>query len=804
MKTLITTLFITLSLSIFSQHKISGKIVDKQNQPLPFANILLLKIGEEDSPKGTVSNDDGTYSFENITSGKYKIEISMLGFETYKIPEFELNTNKTFNITLKEETQTLNEVVVKSKRPVIKQTAEKLIVDLEKSEMINTNLQDVMRKIPGVLVTNNGISIAGNRGVRILINGKTTEYMDVETLLRDFPADNIAKVEVIEQPGAEYEASGTGAIINIILKKNVKLGTHGSVNTWIGEDQGFEWGSGFSIASYKNKLNWQLSTGYSQPTWREDLFLIRTVGDETYNQVTREPYDPDNFRIGGSLDYYINDKHSIGIGTRINTRDSDRITTSETIISDANSTSTLFSENSFDRTRTNFNINPYYEYKTDSDKLVIDFNYIDFVNDNTNTLTDVAGSTIDFTDRRYIQDGTYNIKTYRADYTKTFSDNFKLSAGTRYADVTTDNDLESQILNTSTGLFDPVDEESSRFQIDETIFAVYSKINAKFGKWSFSGGLRYEDSNTDGTSTFMENGETKTVTQPRPIKKIFPSASISRELTDILGATLSYSYRIQRPSYNSLNSFQQFLDPFSASEGNPTLRPSFTNNFQFNLTYEGQPFFTIGYSKTEAAIAQLISQSNTTAQIRQQETNIDDNYNWNFRLFAPVNFVDGLDGYTGIIVTNNNFKATIFDQDGLVDTNNEPLTYPIDLSKWNLIWFIQASYELPWDVDLELSGNYGTGALEGQIEVDWLAELAFSFGKKFLDDKLKVNLGFNKMLNRGFVGNIDYGNGTAWVESNGSRQNIQLRAVYSFGSKFGKKKSRRQNRDEENRINDNN
>ena len=131
--------------------------------------------------------------------------------------------------------------------------------------------------------------------------------------------------------------------------------------------------------------------------------------------------------------------------------------------------------------------------------------------------------------------------------------------------------------------------------------------------------------------------------------------------------------------------------------------------------------------------------------------------------------------------------------------------HTIDLSKWNTFWFIQASYKLPWDVNFEMSGNYGTGALEGQIQVDWLAGLDFSFGKKFLDDKLKVNLGFNKMLNRGFVGNIDYGNGIAAVESNGSRQNVQLRLVYSFGSKFGKKKSKRNsNNDEENRINDDN
>jgi len=104
-----------------------------------------------------------------------------------------------------------------------------------------------------------------------------------------------------------------------------------------------------------------------------------------------------------------------------------------------------------------------------------------------------------------------------------------------------------------------------------------------------------------------------------------------------------------------------------------------------------------------------------------------------------------------------------------------------------------------------LSGNYGTGALEDQIEVDWFAELDFSFGKNFLDNTLKANLGFNKMLNRGFVGTIDYGNGTAAVHSNGSRQNIQLRFTYSFGDKFGKKKSgRNTNRDEENRINDDN
>ena len=173
--------------------------------------------------------------------------------------------------------------------------------------------------------------------------------------------------------------------------------------------------------------------------------------------------------------------------------------------------------------------------------------------------------------------------------------------------------------------------------IDESIFAIYTKVNASSGKWSFSGGLRYENSNTDGTSTFMQNGQLTTEVKKRPIQKLFPSASISRKFNDILGASLSYSYRIQRPSYGSLNSFATFLDPFSAGEGNPNLTPSFTNNYQFNLTYEGQPFFTVGYSKTDDVIFQLIRQNNATAQIRQQDVNVENNSNWNFRLFAPLN-----------------------------------------------------------------------------------------------------------------------------------------------------------------------
>lgn len=775
----------------FSQN-ISGRVTDENNQPLEYVNVVLHNARSKAVVTGAISNEKGAYNFDDLLKGKYYVVVSTLGFETKKSETFELLDTKIMDFVLKEETQILNEVVVKSKRPVIRQTAEKLVVDLEKSEMINSNLEDVIKRVPGLIVTNNGINFAGRNDVRILINGKTTSYMDVEILLRDLPADNISKVELIEQPGAEFDAEGSGPIINIILKKNVRLGTHGSLKAWVGEDEGLEHGASFSMASYKNKLNWQANIGQSSPTWRDDLFIKRIVQDPnsqeetTYNQATIEPYTPKTFRLGGSLDYYINGKHSVGFGVRYNNSNSERISKSKTSITSLNLDEMLVSENLFDRARHTININPYYEFKSDAHKFVADFNHVNFKNDNIDNVFAANGNTVPFTNQRYLQDGKFIINTYKVDYTRIFSDDLKLRFGSKYAMVDTDSDLKSFTQNSNTNAFEFQENNSNRFLIDESIFAIYTKLNAKLGKWSFSGGVRFEDSNTEGISTNDNDSRT------RKISKFFPSASISRKINENLGANIAYSYRIRRPSYNSLNSFVQFYDPLTSEVGNPNLKPSFTNNYQFNLTFDGQPFFTIAYSETKDDLFLFISQDDTTAQVSRSTINLSERKNWNFRLFGPLDFIKNVEGFTGFIVDYNEFESF----------NLNP---QLKLNKWNIGWYTQASYEMPWEINAEMSSYFGSGALEGQINVGWIGSLDFSFGKKFLNDRLKVNLGINKVLNRGFVGTVNYDNINAEIESNGSRQNVQLRFAYSFGSKFGKKKSRRNSsREEQNRIDDNN
>lgn len=773
---------------LYSQNSISGKIIDKSEEPLPFANIVLYHADTDKVITGAVSDDKGAYSFSDIPNGNYLLEVSVLGFKTQKSNSFGLsdeNEYVTFNFTLEEETQTLNEIVVKSNRPIIRQTAEKLIVNLEQSEMISSNLQDVMKKVPGIIATNGNITYGGQQGITILINGKTTEYMDISSLLRDLPADNISKIELVQQPGAEFDAEGSGPLINIILKKNVRLGTNGNLKLYTGYDNRPEYGISGAMASYKNKLNWELGAGYRKSAWREDIFITRRINGEIYDQSTISPYKPKTYRFNGGLDYYINEHHAIGLGTRFINTDSDRIASNSTQIIQTGSSEILHTENSSDRNGKTYNLNPYYKFEDEKNKLIIDFDYVDYNNDNINNLYKVGQSSISYNNQRYFQDGKYQILTYKGDYKRTLNHDFNWMVGTKYSRVSTDSDLRSFVQNTE-GDFILDTDQSNRFMVDENIVALYLKMVKKWENWSFSGGLRWENSNTKGTSTNPNEVRSKDVS------KLFPSAGIERKINSKLGVNLSYSYRVLRPSYNSLNAFVYYYDPYTFEQGNPNLKPEFTNSFQFDLTYDNQPFFSIGYKNTKDALFEMISQNDITAQTSRSVINLATRENWNFRGFAPISFIGGLQGYTGIIVNYNKYES-------------EDLTPKLDLDKWSVTWYTNIEYQLPWDINSEITGYYTTGGLQGQIKHDWLAGISFALGKKFIDDKFKINLGIEEVLNRKFKGNIFYNNIDADIISDWSRQNIYFQLTYNFGSNFNKEKDKRNpSEEEQDRIKDNN
>lgn len=769
--TILVLVFALFSLTTTAQYTIDGTVRDENNIPLTFANVLVYKDAQETPITAMATNEQGAYIFENLEAGTYQLEVSMLGFKTKKSEKYVLSDAQSMqNINFSLALDQLDEVVITAKKPIIKQTAEKIIVDISASSMINTNVQDVMKKIPGVIVNNGNLNYAGQSNIRILINGKSTDYMDITSLLREMPADNIAKVELIQQPGAEYDAQGAGPLINIILKKNVKLGTHGNLRSTVGYNDDWLFSTGTSIASYKNKLNWQAAASYSKNAWRDDLQITRAVLDETYDQTSLSPYDPENINLSGRLDYYLSTHSSLGLSLRSTQSDSERITDNRTTISDMTSEATLFTDNLYDKQWTTYIVNPYYEYENDKNKVVVDVNYVNYDSNNENNLLEIGESIVDFSNQRFFQDVTYNIYTVQGDYKRTFSDDFIWRVGGKYTTVDSDSNLQSFIQNDQ-GSFENNLGQTNRFLIDEEILAVYSKIDVGVKKWNFSAGLRWEESDTKGTSMTLDE------IAERHIAKFFPSVTVSRELTEEIAVNVAYSYRISRPSYSSLNSFVYYYDPFTFEEGNPSLKPSLTHSFQLNLTYDKQPFFSVAYRDTSDELFQILSQNDGTGETSRSMINIENHKNWNFRLFAPINIIDGLDGFTGIIANYNAYNARGLD----------PM---LDISKWNFMWYTSAEYTLPWDITSEVTGYYTTGGLEGQIDYEWLAGLDIAISKAFLKDKLKVSLEWEEILDRQFVGAIDYDNISATIQNDWSRRNVYLQLNYSFGTGYTKKKKR--------------
>lgn len=781
MKHLIQYILITFFsiISVKAQHTISGKVLSNTNEEIPFANVILYDASSQQLVKGAISTENGSYTLENVIKGAYYIEVSTLGFKNKKTPLFQISYEDLKRDFILDH-DSLDEVVIISRRPIIRQTSEKLTIDFQKTELINTNLRDVMKKIPGVTITNNNLSYAGRSNIRILIDGKNTDYLDVSSLMREIPANNISKVELINQPGAEYDAEGSGPLINIVLKKNAKLGTNGSIQTTTAYTNDFNYGTNASFSQYKNDLNFQASVGFSESSWREDLLIKRKVENERFKQSSITPENILSYTSSIGINYDINEKNRIGVSGRGLYSISNRNTENLTTVTSQSSSDRLLTDNLFDSDRVNFNINPYYELNSGNNKLIVAFNYVNYTDTNENSLIQVEESTIDYLNRKYLQDVSYDILTYKADYGNN-SDNINWGVGSKFTDVSSQSNLQSFIENSEGGFIENQDQ-SNNFTLNESIFALYGTLDFTIGEWKSNFGLRWEKSKTEGIT------EPQGITNVREISELFPSISLSRKLNDNLGLNIAYNRRIERPAYNSLNAFVLFYDAFTFEKGNPQLKPSFTNNYEIGLTYKEQPFFSVSYGRTVDVLFQVLSQNDETAEIARTTVNLADNQFWNIKLFTSLKFIENVDGFVGVNINNNKFTS-------------ESLVPIFDENKWAATFFLNTSYEFPWNINSEISASYTTGGLEGQVEYKNLASLDIALSKTFFNKRLKATMQFADIINPPFLGTLNYDNLNLDIDNNGVGQNFYLKLSYNFGFKPKDNKSRENiSKDEEDRI----
>ncbi|MEL7162318.1 MAG: outer membrane beta-barrel protein, partial [Bacteroidota bacterium] len=518
---------------------------------------------------------------------------------------------------------------------------------------------DMLRKVPGVVVVGNRVTMAGKSGLTILIDGRPTKYMDIESLLRDMPADNIKSIEVISQPGAEYEAEGNGGVINIVLKKNALLGTNGQVFARYGYGERAKYGAGTSLSHRAGKWNLTGGLNYNRRSWVEGLDLIRRFDDRTFDQENRDFGLPVSYSIRGGADYDINDRQRVGLNARYNWGESNRTANNATRVLSPESGQLLESfTTGIDMVRpwNSLNTDAFYRIKLDTSGQEINFDasFNRFTRDGRTALATVGDG--GFPDRVNLEPSSANIVSGQVDYKRPLNKQFLLKAGARISMAELDNELLSRFNQGGEMIID--EGLSNQFLYDEDIKAVYSSLSWEKGDLSANFGLRFENTRMEGYNVTVDSFNRRNFSQ------LFPSVSFNAPLVGPLGLALAYSYRIERPSYYDLNPFLGYLDPLTFEKGNPFLRPELVHSGQLSLTYEKQPFFNLSYDYTSGVIADVTQQINEDDGVFRAGTafqttvNLDRYIRYGGSLFLPLDFIaDPISGYIGGMLYYNDYSS---------------------------------------------------------------------------------------------------------------------------------------------------
>ncbi|HQR94501.1 MAG TPA: outer membrane beta-barrel protein, partial [Sediminibacterium sp.] len=497
-----------------AQTSIKGRVVDEQQKPFKQASVLLLEAKDSSIYQSVLTNTQGDFEFVEPKQGNFLVLVAAMGYQKKYLSVALLNSPiQLGTIALSAATNTLAEVTVVSKKPFLEQKSDRLVVNVENSPAsAGANALEVLQKVPGVIVRNEQVTLAGKNSVNILINGKSSQYTDVNQVLSNISAAGIEKIELITNPGAKYDAAG-GAVINIILKKNANLGTNGTV-TLSGAMGLYEKGKDFVDRNYyrftpfvslnhrEGKINAYGSINYFHRNLFEYSEYDRLIPPNRFFQTNYSPNNRNSSNYRAGLDYYANDKNTFGVlirgfnlmsdEERDNTTQQFNATTGQLL-----STFKTLNNNKIQRNNLAGNLNWKHVFDSTGKELNMDFDYSNFQLTNTSDITNqLAGGG---TNKLYqAVDNPVKFAVFKTDYTHPLNQHSKLEMGAKFSLATIDNYLEFK----QGSVIDP--KRTVDFEYTENINAAYASYQHSFKQWELVTGLRAEQTVAKGVSQNKE------------------------------------------------------------------------------------------------------------------------------------------------------------------------------------------------------------------------------------------------------------------------------------------------------------
>jgi hypothetical protein len=654
-----------------SQHSVSGKVTDQSDNPMVFANILLLNPMDSALVKGAVTDNDGAYRLENVPEGNFLLSGVMMGYRRTYVPISVNGRNIVAPlISLEEELEGLDEVVVEATRPLIEQDNFKTVVNVANSIVATgSTALEVLEKAPGVRVDrqNDGISLMGREQVLVQINGKQT-YMamaDVVAMLRSMPSDNIDKIELITNPSAKEDAQGNSGIINIVLQKNDNIGTNGSASITGGSGRYPRANGSLQLNHRTKKMNFfgNISGLHNRSYWDFTLFRDQTDGD-LRNLVDQEAYIRFRDRGGNAktgVDYFINNQTTIGVvwtGFWNNHNQQSPAYTSFRRFESGPVYFQQFTDKTLSSISANHlvNLNLQHQFAGSGAVLSADLDRGYF---NRQFRNDLLTSTLISESPAPGVEGLFtgmptdlDIFTFKVDFEKPIGD-WKIESGYKMSDVKSDNDMTLSQGPIEDVQIDPL--LSNHFLYLETIHALYLSFSGSpFADTELQVGLRAEHTRSNARSLNLSEEV------PRAYLNLFPTLFISRDLSEKQKLSFSYGYRIDRPNYQFLNPGRSYLDPYAFQRGNPYLTPQFTHTLELKHAFDNKIFTALGANYISDMIIPILQPvDHQTAE--RIFTNFGTSQLYNLNISFPLTILKGWTMQTTLLGVYNRFQFVFLD-----------------------------------------------------------------------------------------------------------------------------------------------
>lgn len=792
-----------------SKGKLTGAL-SGNDKPVEAAAVNLLNAKDSSLVKTALSGADGTYTITSIPSGKYLVRVEALGFRKYYSGGFEINDKKPVyqlpSIHLASNSQELNGVVVTSKRPFIEQKLDKTVVNVDASPT-NTGLtaMDVLEKSPGITVDKDGnISLKGKAGVLILVDGKPTylSATDLANMLKNLSSSNLDQIEIMTNPPAKYDAAGNAGVINIRTKKIKIKGLNGSVTLGGGMGKRPKTNNSFNLNYRAGKVN--LFGNYSH-NWNKnvrDLNLVRNFRDQqtdavltTFRQRTDmdNNYQTHNFKVG--MDYFATKKTTFGVVLtgffnpgRFKSHNVTNILQPNGQL-DSVTVADNNQKDKFNNIGANFNFRHVFDTTSNSPELTADLDYVQYNSGSSQMLNnlfyDNAGQKVR-KDELIRGELPSNIHIYsgKVDYTLPLKGDAKFEAGAKSSYVKTDNDAQYSSPDGSGGWnIDKI--RSNHFIYTENINAAYVNLSKQFSKkWSGQLGLRMENTNAKGNQTTTGQSFDRHYTQ------LFPTAFVGFNPNDKNQLGLSYGRRIERPDYQDMNPFYFFLDKYTYQVGNPYLRPQFSHNIELTHTFHGFLTSSIGYSRTDDIIMDVLEQVDSIKTTYQTKKNIAKTRSFTASVSANLPLTKWWK--INIYAQANNSKFAGVINNGYLEAKGT-----------SFMTNISNQFELKNGWNLELSGFYRGRAVEGTLVARPMGMMSFAVSKQVMKKKGTIRLNIRDFLDlQYFSGYSRYQNVDIDIRNHWDNRVVNISFTYRFskGQAVSQQRKRGGAGEEQNRV----